>query len=80
MHKPCGIHFKRFTSRLTEINNFLPLLPSSEASKKIPPEDLNEILPHEVTSVWAKQYYLRVRDFEEDFQGNLCHVRANGNI
>ena len=38
MRKPCDMFFKRFTERLTEINNFIPFFPVPESTKKIPPE------------------------------------------
>ena len=50
MCKPCHIIFKRFTAQLTEINNFIPLFPGSDASNNMPPEEFNEILLHEVTN------------------------------
>ena len=51
MCKPWSIISKCFSAWLTEMNNFLPLLPGSEPSKKIPYEDLNEIIFHTVTNV-----------------------------
>ena len=41
MRKPCSMPFNRFETRLTEINNFLPLFPGPDASKRTPPEELN---------------------------------------
>ena len=52
--KPSKILFKRFTTRLTKINNYLPLFPGSSDSKNMPPEELNEILLHAVLDGWAK--------------------------
>ena len=56
--------FKHFTERLTEINNFLNLFPGLDTTKKVTPEELNEILLHTVTNGWAKQDYLQGCDFE----------------
>ena len=53
--KPCNMPFKRFMEKLTEINNFLPILPGSEATKKMTPEELNEILLNEVANEWANK-------------------------
>ena len=64
IHKSCDILFKRFAERLTEIHNFHPLLPISEATKKVPPEDLNYILLHAVPSRWDKQAYIQGWYFE----------------
>ena len=44
MSKLQDIPFKYFAVSLTELNNYLPILPSSRATKKIPPEELNDIL------------------------------------
>ena len=59
MRKPQIMAFKRFAARLTEINNFLPLFPGSDASKKMEMENLNEILLHAVPNGWTKQSYLQ---------------------
>ena len=63
MHKPRDLPFKRFTARLTELNNYLPLFPGSSAAKKTPPEDLNGIILHAVPNGWAKQAYLQGWEF-----------------
>ena len=44
IRKPCDMLFNNFAAQLTESNNFLPLLPGSDATKNMPPEELNEIL------------------------------------
>ena len=54
MRKPRDIPFKRFTTRLTELNHYLPLFPGYSATKKIPPEELNKILLHASPNGWAK--------------------------
>ena len=58
MRKPQDLPFKRFEARLTELNNFLPLLPGSSGSKKISPEELNEIILRVVPKGCVKQAYL----------------------
>ena len=64
MRKPWDLPFKRFAARLTELNNYLPLLPWYSATKKVPPEEINEIILHAVPNVWEKQAYLQGRIFE----------------
>ena len=59
MHKPHNMPFKRFTAGLMEIKKNLPLLPGEYISKKMHPEELNEILPHAVPNGWSKKYYLQ---------------------
>ena len=60
MRKPRSMPFKLFYVQLTSINYFIPLFPGSDASKKMPPEELNEILLHAVSSGWSKQSYIQV--------------------
>ena len=62
--KPRDIHFKCFATRLTELNNYLPLFPGYSAAKKMPPEDLNEILLHASLNGWENQSYLQGCDCE----------------
>ena len=64
--------FKSFAARLKEINNFLPLFPGSDASKKMEMEELNEILIHAVPNGWAKQSYLQGWDFELKTYRETC--------
>ena len=64
MRKPCDMPFKRFDAQLTEINNFLPLFPGPEASKRMTTKELNEILLHLLPKERAKQSYLQVWEFE----------------
>ena len=49
---------KRFGARLTEINNFLPIFPGSDASNKMEAGELNNIILHKVPNVWTKKSYL----------------------
>ena len=59
MCKPQIMNFNHFATTLTEIKNFLLILPGSAASKKMEMEELNEILLHIVPNVWAKESYLQ---------------------
>ena len=59
MRKPCNMSFNRFVEQLTGMNNFLPLSPVSDLTKKIPSEELNEILIHAVPNRWSKQSYIQ---------------------
>ena len=56
--------FKRFAARLTEMNNFLPLFPGSEASKKMETEEINKVILHAVPNGRSKQSYLKGWDFK----------------
>ena len=47
--------FNIFATQLRELNNYLPLFPKSIASKKMAPEELNEIILHVVPNGLAKQ-------------------------
>ena len=58
IRKPSDMPLKHFVAQLTKINNFLPLFPGSDASKNIPPEELNEIILHAVPNGWENQSYL----------------------
>ena len=64
IRKPQSMTFNRFAARLIEMNNFLPLFPGLDVSRKMEPEERNEILLHAVTNAWAKQSYLQGWDFE----------------
>ena len=55
---------KRFDARLTEMNNYIPLSPGLDASKKMTPEDLNKIILHVFRNAWVKQSYLQGWGFE----------------
>ena len=54
MRKPRRISFKHFSTRLMEMNNFLPLFPGLEASKKMSSKELNKILLHAIPNSWVK--------------------------
>ena len=54
------------------MNNFLPLFPGSDASKKMEMEDLNEILLHAVPNGWAMQSYLQGWGFELKTYRETC--------
>ena len=64
MCKHHDMTFKRFAAKPSEINNFLPFLPGSDATKNMPDKELNEILIHAVPNGWEKQSYLQGQDFE----------------
>ena len=72
MRKPHDMPWKRFAAQLTEINNFLPIFPGSDASKKRHPKELNEILPHAVPRRLAKQSYLQGWYFEMNNSRETC--------
>ena len=57
-----------------EMNNFLPLFPGSDITKKMMPEDLNKILLHAVTNSWAKQYHLQGWYFNINTYKETCAV------
>ena len=59
MRKPQSISSKYFSVQLTEINNYLPLLPGSINDKKMALEDPNKTLIHAVLNLWLKKYYLQ---------------------
>ena len=74
MSKPRKILFKRFSDRLTELNNYLPLFHGLRASKKIPPEELNKIILHTVTDGWAKQSCLQGWYFKMKIYKATCDI------
>ena len=63
IRKPCNMILNNSIARITEINNFLNLFPGLDITKKVTPEELNEILLHVVPNVWDKQDYLQGWDF-----------------
>ena len=62
MRKPQGLPLKIFSVQLMELNNYLTLFPGSSSSKKMDPEELNEILLQAVLKLWARRAYLQVWD------------------
>ena len=74
MCNPRDINFKLFASHLTEVYKYLPLLPGSSTAKKIPPEDLNEILLHSVPIRWANQAYAPCWYFETKSYRATCKI------
>ena len=58
MRKPRDMSLKHFAAPLTEINNFLPFFLGYDPTKKIPAEELNEILPYVVPNRWKNQPYI----------------------
>ena len=65
---------KRFAACQTELNNYLPIFPVSSAAKKIPPEDINNILLHAVPNGWAKQAYLQGWEFDIKSYKAMCEL------
>ena len=49
-----NISTRMITIQLIEINNLVPILPGSDATKKMFPEELNEILLRAVPNGWSK--------------------------
>ena len=74
MRKPLSMTCKRSTVRLTEINNFLPLFPGLDASKKMEMKELNDILLHAVCNGWSKQSYLQGLDFDLKTCRETCEL------
>ena len=72
IRKPRRTTLKRFATRLTEMNKFLPLFPGSDASKKMEMEELDEILLRAAPNGWAKQSYLQGWDFELKTYRETC--------
>ena len=62
--KPRDPLFKRFYTQLTELKNYLPLLPGSSNTKKTPPEELNKIILHAITNFLKRKYYIKGWDFK----------------
>ena len=57
-----------------EINNFITLFPELDATKKIPPEEINEILLHGVLNGWYKQAYIQGCYFEMKTFRGTCKI------
>ena len=74
MRKAQDLQFKIFASRLTEVNNCLPLLPGLSVAKKMDPEELNEVLLHAVPNSWAQQSHIQGWDFEERSYKETCDM------
>ena len=59
MNKPHTLSINILTAFLTELNNYLPLFPGSNASKNMKGEELDRILLHTTPNSWAKHAYLQ---------------------
>ena len=57
---------RHFTARLQELNNTTPKFPGSDKSRKIPKEELKNILLQAVPHWWAKQAMMLGFDFESE--------------
>ena len=66
--------FNHFTERLTEINNFLNLLPGLDTTKKVTHEEINDILIHTMTNGWYKQDYLQGCEFDMKTFRQTCTI------
>ena len=65
---------KIFAAKPTKLNNDLYRFPGSSSSKKMAPEELNDILLHAVPNAWAKQAYLQGRYFEGRIYNGICEI------
>ena len=65
---------KIFATQLTQLNNYLPLFPRSSISKKMAPEELNDILLRAILNAWAEQSYLQVWGFEGSTYKDTCEI------
>ena len=74
MRKPCDMPLKRFAAQLTEINNFLHILPSLDAKKNMTNEELKEILLHALPNGWENQSWLQVWNFEIKAYRETCVI------
>ena len=64
MRKNRDLLFKRFATRLTELNNYLPFFPGLSAAKVMDSKEPKEIILHAVPNSWVKQTYIQGWDFE----------------
>ena len=74
MRKPRYILFKRFSARLSELNNYFPLFPISSTAKKMDPEELNDILLQNVSNSWAGQSYIQEWYFKGRSYKETCNM------
>ena len=64
--KPRGLKLQKFVSKLQNLNNIIPQLHGSDDHKKIPQEELHEILFCDVPHGWANQAMMLGFDFNRD--------------
>ena len=64
--KPRGLKLQKFVSKLQNLNSIIPQLHGSDDHKKIPQEELHEILFCDVPHGWANQATMIGFDFESD--------------
>ena len=57
-----------------EMNNYLPLLHGSSPSKKMDPEEVNDIIIHTVPNVWGEQAYLHEWKLEGMSYEETCEI------
>ena len=58
MQKPWHLQLERFYAQLTELNNYLPILPWSRYANNMDTEELNEIPPQAITNGRENKSYL----------------------
>ena len=63
------IQLWQYTTRLQELNNYLPMLPRSDESNIFPKEELIKIPMHAVPNTWANQEIMLGFNFESK---NFC--------
>ena len=72
MLKPQSMTFKSSDATWMEMNNFFPLFPGLDVTKKMTHEDLNDILLYAVPNEWEKQSYLKGWYFEMKNYKETC--------
>ena len=74
MRKPQDTPFNLSVTCLTELNNYPPILLGYSTTKKMPPEDINEILLHSVPNGWEKQAYIQGCNFDITIYKAKCEL------
>ena len=74
VYKPCCLPLKIFSSQLTDLNNYFPLLPGSSNANNMVLDKLNDILLHVVPNVWEKQSHLQGWYFEANTYKETCEI------
>ena len=64
MIKPLNLRRKIFTTRLTKINEYIPLLPGLGLLKKTNIDKFNKIILHVIPNGWVKKYYIQGIDIK----------------
>ena len=74
MRKPRDLPLKKFAAQLTELNNYLLLLPGSSNANNMDPEEINEILLRAVLNYWVRQAYIQVWYSEGRTYKEICET------